>query len=100
MGVQYQDREWLEDKYATEGWSTTDIGKFCDVSHKTICRWLDKYGIPARDAQSCQLTLSKRLKRESARRSVRDYIQSGKQSIKRVEGNKPSLGWKTEERNK
>jgi uncharacterized protein YjcR len=94
VDARYKDRDWLHGKYIDEGWSTTDIGKLCGVTHKTICRWLDKYGIPTRDAQACQLTLSKQLKREAARRSVRDYIQGQQESIQNVEGNKPTLKWR------
>lgn len=91
MDTRYRDRNWLHDKYITQGWSTTDIGKFCGVSHKTVCRWLDKFDIPTRDAQACQLTKSKRLKREAMRQSIRDYLQPNDQSIQNV--NKPTFNW-------
>jgi uncharacterized protein YjcR len=91
--VLHQDEKWLRDKYTTEGWSTTDIAKFCGVSHKTICRWLHKHGIPIRDAQSCQLTKSKRIKRENVRRDVLDYIRNNNQTIQSVQGEEPGLKW-------
>lgn len=93
MGANYQNATWLHDKYVTEGWSTTDIGKFCGVSHKTICRWLDKCGIPTRDAQACQLTQSKRLKREAVRRSIGDYLHGSDRTTQSVETNKPRFVW-------
>lgn len=89
----YRDKDWLHDKYIVEGWSTTDIGKFCEVSHKTICRWLEKHGVPSRDSQACQLTLSKRHKRESTRSAIRDYLKKHGSPTQQAEMNKPSLKW-------
>lgn len=95
--VLYQDAEWLDGKYTSEGWSTTDIAGFCGVSHKTICRWLEKFSIPTRDAQSCQLTKSKRIKRENARRDILDYIRRTNQTTQGMQGDRrPELKWEIE----
>jgi transposase len=91
--VRYRDREWLEEKYIEQEWSTTDIAKFCEVSHKTICRWMHKFNISVRDSQSSQLTGPKRQKREVARDLVRDYLDKRAQTIKESRGDKPTLNW-------
>lgn len=60
----YKERDWLRDKYVMEEWSTTDIGAFCGVSHKTIVYWLNKHEIDARDSRLAQMTKSKMIKKQ------------------------------------
>jgi len=45
----YCDRKWLKGKYLKEKLSTTQIGKLCRVSNRTILDWLYKSGIPIRN---------------------------------------------------
>lgn len=46
---QYQDRDWLYEKYVEQGLTNVEIADICDVSDATICRWKDKLDIPSRD---------------------------------------------------
>lgn len=71
--IKYQDKTWLQKKYAEENWSTPQIATFCGVSHKTISRWLEKFNIPTRDPQTAQLTGTRRKERISALKALRDF---------------------------
>jgi len=72
--TKYQDKVWLRKKYVDEHWTTLQIGKFCGVSHKTVSRWLEKYGIPTRDNQTAQLMGERRKQRVSALQSIRGFM--------------------------
>lgn len=78
----YRNKEWLKQKYVDEGWSATDISAHCGVSHKTICRWLHKFGIPTRGPQLSQLAGPKRQKRMLMRTYISDYIRQHESTIK------------------
>lgn len=45
MIKQYQDKEWLEEKYLEEKLSSIQIGKLFGINDRTICRWLKKLNI-------------------------------------------------------
>lgn len=47
--LKFNDKEWLYQKYVVEELSTTDISELAGVQFSTIARWLQKYGIQARD---------------------------------------------------
>lgn len=47
-----KEREWLYNRYIKEEYSTTDIGRMCNVSSRTISEWLKKYNIKARIGNS------------------------------------------------
>ena len=47
--TKYRNESWLKGKYLKEKLSTTQIGKLCRVSNRTILDWLYKSGIPIRN---------------------------------------------------
>lgn len=46
--TQVLDKDWLYQKYITEGLSMVDIGRMVDRDPKTILHWMRKYEIPTR----------------------------------------------------
>ena len=48
MARKYHDKEWLQEKYWTQGMDTTEIAKEIGVVRETIRRWLVKHNIPRR----------------------------------------------------
>lgn len=45
----YQSEAWLRQKYVDERLTLHAMADECGVSHPTISRWMDKYGIERRD---------------------------------------------------
>lgn len=71
----YKNKDWLRRKYVDEEWTTTQIAEYCGVSHKTISRYLERFGIPTRGPQEAQLSGERRRKREHMFESLRKLIQ-------------------------
>lgn len=83
----HQSEEFLRQKYVEEEWCTTQIAKYCDVSHKTISRWMAKFNIPTRDSQLRQLAPSARRKREILRERLAHCRKKLTPTIKSTEPN-------------
>jgi len=49
MASEYQNKEWLYNKYYVEKLSQNDIARLCKVSHSTIQYWLKKCNIISRN---------------------------------------------------
>lgn len=45
---QYQNKEWLNQKYSKEELDAYQIAKLCEVNSETIYNWLRKFNIPIR----------------------------------------------------
>jgi len=70
----YQDEDWLRARYDGGGMSTTEIAEICDTCAKTICNWLERFGIEIRGAGSG---------------AARDWEPGGIHYERVREGNKP-----------
>jgi len=46
----HSDREWLAEQYHGKGRTLEDIANECDVDAVTIMNWMERHGIPRRDA--------------------------------------------------
>lgn len=46
---QYRDKQWLRQEYIENGRTSKEIAEQCEVSDKTILRWMDRFGIETRD---------------------------------------------------
>jgi len=51
-GIDYKDKQALQELYWGDGLSTTEIADAAGVTSKTIWYWLDKHGIDIRDQKS------------------------------------------------
>lgn len=49
MMKKYRDKEWLREKYLSEGLTSREIAEICKTGKTTILRWLHKHGIPVRN---------------------------------------------------
>lgn len=43
--MQYQNRDWLYQKYVVEDLSAKDIAEFCDITYHTVQKWTKKLGL-------------------------------------------------------
>lgn len=59
----YRNESWLREKYVGERLSSPEIAGKCGVTTRTICNWLEKFGIERRDQSEAQDLAQKRLKR-------------------------------------
>lgn len=65
---QYQNRDWLYEKYVEEGMSDKEISDICDVSDSTICRNRNKMGIEGREKLTDE-------QREKISQSVSEHLE-------------------------
>lgn len=49
MGRRYRDREWLERAYQEDGRTQREIAEECDVSPRTIRKYMNRFGIETRE---------------------------------------------------
>jgi len=77
----YHQEEWLREQYIFERKSSTKIADECGVTSTTILSWLDKHGIPRRDASQSQIEEIKKFHDEDW---LRDQYVNEKRSMRDI----------------
>ena len=54
MNKAYRYKQWLNQKYITEGYSSCRIAKLCSVRQSTIWQWIKKFKIKTRTRNEAQ----------------------------------------------
>ena len=70
--IQYQNKEWLYNKYWGEKLSTVQIGELCGVVKSTIQYWMRKFNIPTRSDSEALII---RYNLENAKYHNKEWLQ-------------------------
>lgn len=74
MANRYRSGWWLEIKYWEEGLTQREIAECCDVSPRTIRKYMDRYGIERRDQRGEDHPLAGKPRAESVREQISDTL--------------------------
>lgn len=70
MGKRYRSGWWLEEKYRSEGLTQGEIAEECDVSERTIRKYMKRYEISTRDVEGDHHPLSGESRGEAVREKI------------------------------
>jgi len=80
--MSYKNRDWLFDNYIVDKRSTITMGKMCDISYRTILRWIHRFDIPLRLRSGWKPSNNTREKMSMSRRillsDIRNHPNFGK----------------------
>ncbi|MEF8756656.1 MAG: HNH endonuclease [Halobacteriales archaeon] len=74
MVRRYRNGWWHEQKYWDEGLTQREIAEECDVSARTIRKYMQRFGVPTRDVEGEHHPLSGERREESVRRSISESL--------------------------
>lgn len=76
----YRDPDWLHRRYHDEGRTQREIADECDVSPRTIRKWMDRYDIETRDVEGENHGLYGQSRSEETRQKISETMQGRKLS--------------------